>query len=105
MEAGGVKALYERGIHPDIVVGSSAGAMNAAFLAIDSTADGVERLCGIWRGLRTRQVVPGTILSKVWRLIRSKPSIVAGDALRAFVEKNVRPINRPLASCPAPSST
>jgi NTE family protein len=89
MEAGGVKALYERGIHPDIVVGSSAGAMNAAFLAIDSTADGVERLCGIWRGLRTRQVVPGTVLSKLWRLIRSKPSIVAGDALRAFVEKNV----------------
>jgi NTE family protein len=89
MEAGGVKALYERGIRPEIVVGSSAGAMNAAFLAIDPTAEGVERLCGIWRDLRTRRVVPGTILSKIWRVARGKPSIVAGDALRAFVDRNI----------------
>ncbi|MBN1138275.1 MAG: patatin-like phospholipase family protein, partial [Anaerolineae bacterium] len=89
MEAGGVKALYERGIRPDMVVGSSAGAMNAAFLAIDPTSAGVERLCGIWRDLRTRQVVPGTILSKLWRVVRGQPSIVTGDALRAFVEQHI----------------
>ena len=89
MEAGGVKALHERGIRPDIVVGSSAGAMNAAFLAIDPTAEGVERLCGIWRDLRTRRAAPGTFLSKIWRVARGKPSIVAGDALRAFVDQNI----------------
>ena len=89
MEAGGIKALYERGIRPDLVVGSSAGAMNAAFLAIDPTDEGVERLCGIWRDLRTREVVPGNILSKVWRVVRGRPSIVAGDALRTFVEQHI----------------
>jgi NTE family protein len=89
MEAGGIKALYERGIRPDLVVGSSAGAMNAAFLAINPTDAGVERLCGIWRDLRTHEIVPGTILSKVWRVVRGRPSIVGGDALRAFVEKHI----------------
>jgi predicted acylesterase/phospholipase RssA len=69
MEAGGVKALYERGIRPDIVVGSSAGAMNAAFLAIDPTPEGVERLCTIWRNLRTRDIVPGNAVSKLWRVV------------------------------------
>ena len=33
--------------------------------------------------------MPGTILSKVWRVVRGKPSIVAGDALRAFVDQNI----------------
>ncbi len=89
MEAGGVKALYERGIRPDIVVGSSAGAMNAAFLAIDPTPEGVERLCTIWRDLRTRDIVPGNAVSKLWRVVRGRPSIATGDALRAFVEQHI----------------
>jgi len=89
MEAGGVKALYEHGIQPDIVVGSSAGAMNAAFLAIDPTVDGAGRLCGIWRDLRTKDIVPGTVLSKFWRVVKGMPSIVTGDALRAFVQQHI----------------
>lgn len=89
MEAGGVKALYEHGIRPDMVVGSSAGAMNAAFLAIDPTPEGVDRLCGIWRDLRSRDIVPGNAISKFWRVIRGRPSIVTGDALRTFVEQHI----------------
>jgi NTE family protein len=33
MQAGSVVALYEAGIEPDLLVGTSVGAMNAAFLA------------------------------------------------------------------------
>ena len=33
MQAGMVHALYERGIVPDLLAGTSAGALNAAFLA------------------------------------------------------------------------
>src|SRR5229473_1201886 len=33
MQAGMVHALYERGIAPDLLIGTSAGALNAAFLA------------------------------------------------------------------------
>jgi NTE family protein len=89
MEAGGVKALYEAGIRPDIVVGSSAGAMNAAFLAIDPSAGAAERLCDIWRGVSNREVVPGGLLTKAWRLLRREPSIFAQEPLRAFLEKNI----------------
>jgi NTE family protein len=33
IEAGMLRALYERGIVPDFIVGTSAGALNAAFIA------------------------------------------------------------------------
>jgi NTE family protein len=91
MEAGGVKALYEAGIRPDIVVGSSAGAMNAAFLAIDPSPGAAERLCKIWRGVSNREVVPGSLADKAWRVISGKPSVFAQEPLKAFIQKHIPP--------------
>ena len=43
MQAGMVHALYERGIVPDLLIGTSAGALNAAFLASrPQTAESVD---------------------------------------------------------------
>jgi NTE family protein len=91
LEAGGVKALYEAGIRPDMVVGSSAGAMNAAFLAIDPSAGAAERLCNIWRNVKNKDVIPGGIMSKGWRVISGKPSVFAQEPLRAFIEGQIPP--------------
>ena len=33
IQVGMLRALYERGIVPDLIVGTSAGALNAAFIA------------------------------------------------------------------------
>lgn len=89
MEAGGVKALYEAGLRPDIVVGSSAGSMNAAFLATDPSPAGADRLCDIWRGVHNRDVVPGNLLTKAWRLLRGQPSLFAQEPLKAFVQAHI----------------
>jgi len=91
MEAGGVRALYEAGIRPDIVVGSSAGAMNAAFLAADPSPQGAERLCAIWQQATNREIIPGGLLRKAWRLIGGKPSIFAQEPLRDFVQRHIPP--------------
>lgn len=91
MEAGGVKALYEAGIRPDMVVGSSAGAMNAAFLAIDPSSGAAERLCGIWQGIKNDDLIPGGLTRKAWRVIRRKPSIFAQEPLKAFIEREIPP--------------
>ncbi len=54
-----VHALYERGIVPDLLVGTSAGALNAAFLASrPATVATAEALAVIWRGLRRMDVLP-----------------------------------------------
>jgi len=91
MEAGGVKALYEAGIRPDMVVGSSAGALNAAFLAIDPSSGAAERLCSIWQGVKNDDIVPGGLMRKAWRVIRRKPSVFAQEPLRAFIQREIPP--------------
>ena len=45
IQVGMLHALYERGIAPDVIVGTSAGAMNGAFIASSqgASADGSRR--------------------------------------------------------------
>lgn len=58
IQAGLVTALFEAGIEPDMVVGTSAGSLNAAWLAGDPSARGAEKLREIWRSVRRRDVFP-----------------------------------------------
>ena len=48
-EVGMLRALAERGVRPDVVLGTSVGAVNGAFFAADPTLAGVERLSELWR--------------------------------------------------------
>ena len=48
-EVGMLRALLERGIAPDLVVGTSIGAINGAAVAADPTPAAVERLSEMWR--------------------------------------------------------
>jgi NTE family protein len=67
MQAGMIHALYERGIAPDLLIGTSAGALNAAFLASrPATTATAHDLAAIWRGLRRSDILPlrpATLLS------------------------------------------
>jgi len=59
VQVGMMQALSERGIRPDLVVGTSAGALNAAFVgAYGVDSDALEELARLWRGLRRSIVFP-----------------------------------------------
>ena len=58
VQAGMLTALLESDIHPDLMVGTSIGAANAAYLAADPTSRRAQELCRIWRALRPRDVFP-----------------------------------------------
>jgi predicted acylesterase/phospholipase RssA len=52
-----LRALYERGVTPDVIVGTSAGALNGAFMASrPQTVETAEALASVWRGLRRGRV-------------------------------------------------
>jgi NTE family protein len=53
LQVGALKALIESGITPDLFVGTSVGALNAAFLAFDPTPTGARRLEEVWLNLGT----------------------------------------------------
>lgn len=58
VQVGVLRALVAGGVEPDLVIGSSVGAINAAYFAGVPTADGVAQLGAIWRGLRRSEVFP-----------------------------------------------
>jgi len=58
VEVGMLEALTDAGVRPDLIVGSSAGAVNASFFAGRPNREGVRALAEIWLGLRVRDVFP-----------------------------------------------
>lgn len=58
VQVGMLRALVAHGVVPDLVVGSSVGAINGAHFAGTPHASGVAQLEAIWRGLRRNEVFP-----------------------------------------------
>jgi NTE family protein len=57
-----LRALTAARVVPELVVGASAGAINACFFAGDPTARGVAELERIWRGLERSDVFPVSLV-------------------------------------------
>jgi NTE family protein len=70
-EVGMLRALAESGIRPDVVLGTSFGAINGAFFAADPTLAGVDRLTELWRGANLADRSPGTVLRRATTLART----------------------------------
>lgn len=89
IEAGALQALFEHGIRPDILVGSSAGAMNAAFIATDPTPAGANRLADLWLNVQRQDIFRGNALTMALRLLLGRDSIFSRAALRRLVESHL----------------
>lgn len=57
-QAGMLEALFEASIRPNLVVGTSIGAANAAFIAADPTLERARDLSSLWRRVQVRDVFP-----------------------------------------------
>ncbi len=89
IEVGMLRALVQRGIQPDFVVGSSVGAINAVQFAADPTPAGIERLERIWRTVRREEVFPVSSLGALLRLLTRRGYLVAQTALRRLLERHL----------------
>jgi NTE family protein len=83
-EVGMLRALSAAGIRPDLVVGTSIGAVNGAFVAADPEG-GAERLTDLWRGESLRVVFSETILGRAVRLVQSGTHLHAIEPLRKML--------------------
>jgi NTE family protein len=88
MQVGMLRALFEAGIKPDVLVGTSIGAVNAAFLAADPSPERVEELRKVWNGVRSRDVFPLNPLRMGYAFFR-RGSLFPAEKWRAMVEKCV----------------
>lgn len=88
-EVGMLRALAERGITPDLVVGSSVGALNGVFISADPSASTVERMVETWVGISGRGVFSGSIAGQVSNLVRHGTFLHDNSGLRRLLEDNL----------------
>jgi NTE family protein len=85
LEVGALLTLLEHDIRPDILIGTSVGAINAAAIAINPTLEGGRWLADIWREVTKEEIMPNSYLSMVWRLVTGRNSVFTNENLRDFL--------------------
>ena len=90
VQAGMLRALYERGIEPDLIVGTSVGALNGSFVASRpptvATARALEDLwCSIDRG----NVFPFNPLTGFFGFLGARDHLVPDRPLRRLVSEHL----------------
>ncbi|HSF81308.1 MAG TPA: patatin-like phospholipase family protein [Anaerolineales bacterium] len=87
IQAGALEALLAHGHQPDMLVGVSAGALNAAWMAGHPGQNGAQQLVRTWRDIAPRVFNPLTRLPALLRLARGNSSLLANDELLGFITR------------------
>jgi NTE family protein len=80
-EVGMLRALAEAGVKPDLVVGTSIGALNGVFVAADP-AGAADRLSRMWQGEELRLAFSEKLWGRTVRLVRSGTHLHSFESLR-----------------------
>lgn len=89
-QVGMLQALYERGIEPDFLVGTSAGALNAAFVASrPRTRATATQLAQVWRDLRREDVFPVSLAALVGGMAGRRDHLIPDRGLRQLVRRHL----------------
>jgi NTE family protein len=89
IQVGMLEALYERGIRPDMIVGTSAGALNGAFIAErPQVVETAHELGDVWRGLSRGQIFPINPISGALGFIGARSHLVPGSGLRRLISRH-----------------
>lgn len=90
IQAGMLQALYERGIAPDLIVGTSVGAINGAYVASrPQTPETARGLADVWRGLRRAEVFPFNPASALIGVAGRRNYAVPDGALRRLIDSQL----------------
>lgn len=85
-EVGTLRALLERSILPDLIVGTSVGALNGAAVAADPTLQTVQRLGETWLNLDDDHIFGGSIFAGAANLFRNRTHLHSNEGLRRLIE-------------------
>jgi NTE family protein len=90
LQVGMLQALYERGIAPDLLVATSVGALNAAFVASrPQTVTTARELGRVWRNLQREDIFPVSMGALVGGLCGRRNHLVPDRGLRQLVRRHL----------------
>jgi len=88
VEVGMLKALGRRGITPDLIIGTSVGAVNGAWLAGHPTDDTTE-LEAVWGAIRRSTVFPADPVLGFFAFAGRRAGLVSQRGLRSLVQHHL----------------
>lgn len=83
-----LRALCAYGVRPELVTGSSVGAINGVFYAGMPDSAGIERLESLWRGLRRQDVFP-IALASLFGALRNSDHLFEPAGLRRLLDMHL----------------
>lgn len=88
-QVGMLRALFDNGIRPDLVLGTSIGSINGAFVAADPTSATADRLAQIWRSIRDEGDFQENPLKQAARAAKSRTHFMSNRPLRRLIEEHL----------------
>ena len=85
LQAGILRALFRTPYRPDLIVGTSAGAINGAFLSFQPDAEGADDLVNIWSSLRDKSLFMFNPLRVAYQMFTQKLCLFNSDLLEELV--------------------
>lgn len=86
LHVGAMRALLESGVTPDILVGTSIGACNAAFVALNGLSElCIDKLTEVWRSAAETEILPSNYLWLSVRMLFNRRVPDASNRLRDFM--------------------
>jgi len=91
VEVGMLRALFEADVTPELVLGTSVGALNGALVARDPTPNVIDHLTDLWRGVSEsgRDVVGDNTLRTVRRIVKTGTHIYSDKPMRQRLEEEL----------------
>lgn len=87
-QVGMLRALLERAILPDVIIGTSAGALNGAAIATSPTLEKVDQLERVWLGLDGETVFPAGALRRAWNILRRDDHLIPNSGLADVIARS-----------------
>jgi NTE family protein len=88
-EVGMLTALVRAGIEPDLVLGTSIGAINGAAIAADPTSDGAAHLRSLWSEVERSGLFGGSFVDRVRHVASNRTSLHSNEPLRRLLDRVV----------------
>lgn len=93
IQVGMAKALRDAGVVPDLVIGASAGAINAGWMAADPDGDTLDGLADVWINLRRNDVFPMRFGLGLRGFVGQRNHLVPNSGIRHLLQRHLRIAN------------
>ena len=90
LQVGALKALYEHGVAPELLVGTSVGAINATFLAFNPGPEGPAEMERLWLSMTEADLYPAGRFRPPWtRFLARGDRVFENTGLRRMIERRI----------------